>query len=245
MAKALVLVKRCIDYTVQIRLKPDGSGIETQGVKTAMNPFDEIAVEEAVRLKEKNLISEIVALSIGPVQAQDTLRQAMAMGADRAVHIETNEYPEPLQIAKTLTALAKRENADLVLLGKQAIDDDYGHEGVMTATMLDWNGAFNAAAIAPDWMAVCETDTGTGEIKLALPAVITADLRLNEPRKVPLPKVLEARKKPLESLSFADLGVAADSRLETLNVSLPQPRAAVVMLNSLDELIAKIDEARA
>lgn len=244
MTKALVFIKRCVDPAVAIRLKPDGSAVETQGVKMAINPFDEIAVEEAVRLKEKSLITEIVAASIGPAQSQDTLRQAMAMGADRAVHIATDIYPEPLAVAKTIAALAKRENVDLVLMGKQAIDDDFGQEGVMAATLLGWNFAANAAAVAPDWTVLCETDSGTREVKLTLPAVITADLRLNEPRKAPLPKVLEARKKPLENVSFAQLGIVVENRLENRGVALPEPRPPVIMLNSLEELIAKIEETR-
>lgn len=245
--RALVLVKRCVDHAVAIRLKADGSGVETTGVKMSVNPFDEIALEEAVRLKEQGKITEILALSIGPVQAQDTLRHALAMGADRAVHIAADAYPEPLDVAKTVAALAKRETVDLVLCGKQAIDDDFGHEGPMIAALLNWNAAFNAAKIEMgDTVSVtCETDTGETRKDLSLPALVTCDLRLNTPRAVPLPKVLEARKKPIESVIFDELGITLKPRLETVSVSLPRARDAVIMLDDIDALEGKIREALA
>ena len=198
--KILVPVKRVVDYNVKVRVKADGSGVDLANVKMSMNPFDEIAVEEAVRLKETGKLSEITVVAIGPAQAQDTLRHALAMGADRAIHIATDTYPEPLDVAKTIAALATREGVDLVLCGKQAIDDDYGHEGVMTATLLGWNMAINASKIGMSDVVnvTSETDTGETQNKLNFPAVITCDLRLNTPRSIPLPKVLEARKSRLK-----------------------------------------------
>lgn len=245
--KALVLVKRCVDHAVAIRLKTDGTGVETAGVKMAINPFDEIAMEEAVRLKDQGVLTDITAIAIGPAQAQDTLRHALAMGATHAIHIAADTYPEPLDVAKTLAALATREHADLILCGKQAIDDDYGHEGVMTGALLNWNTATNAARIDVQntLKVTCETDTGEAHVDLNFPAVITCDLRLNTPRSVPLPKVLEARKKTIESVSFSDLNVAPKNCLNTTSVSLPEPRAAVIMLHDMDALETSIREALA
>lgn len=247
--RILVFVRRCVDYTVPVRIKTDGSDVETSGVKMSMNPFDEIACEEAVRIKEKGIASEIIVLGLGAIQTQDTIRHALGMGADRGIFIETPVSLEPLEKAKIIAAIARAQNADLILLGKQAIDDDFGHEGVMTATLLGWNYAVNAASISflssptseaqTDVSVEQETDNGTEKKNLLLPAVITADLRLNTPRNVPLPKVLEARKKPLEILACS---TDIKPHLHTLKAQLPEPRPPVIMLHNIDDLIAKINE---
>ena len=246
--KLLVPVKRVVDYNVKVRVRADGTGVETAGVKMSMNPFDEIAVEEAVRLKEKGVATEIVVVSIGPREATDTLRTALAMGADRGILVETGELPEPLAVAKILKALVGRENPTLVILGKQAIDDDMNATGQMLAALLGWpQGTFaSRIAVEGDGVTVTrEIDGGLETIALTLPAIVTADLRLNEPRYASLPNIMKARKKPIETLSAGDLGVDAAPRLVTLRVAEPAIRKAGVKVASVAELVAKLrDEAK-
>ena len=246
--KLLVPVKRVVDYNVKVRVRADGTGVETAGVKMSMNPFDEIAVEEAVRLKEKGVATEIVVVSIGPREATDTLRTALAMGADRGILVETGELPEPLAVAKILKALVGRENPTLVILGKQAIDDDMNATGQMLAALLGWpQGTFaSRIAVEGDGVTVTrEIDGGLETIALTLPAIVTADLRLNEPRYASLPNIMKARKKPIETVSAGDLGVDAAPRLVTLRVAEPAIRKAGVKVASVAELVAKLrDEAK-
>ena len=241
--KLLVPVKRVVDYNVKVRVKADGTGVETAGVKMSMNPFDEIAVEEAVRLRERGVATEIVAVSIGPKEATDTLRTALAMGADRGILVETGELPEPLAVAKILRALVDREGPTLVILGKQAIDDDMNATGQMLAALLGWpQGTFaSKVAVEGDGILVTrEIDGGLETIALTLPAIVTADLRLNEPRYASLPNIMKARKKPIETLSAADLGVDAAPRLLTLRVAEPATRKAGVKVGSVAELVDKL-----
>ena len=241
--KLLVTVKRVVDYNVKVRVKSDGSGVETAGVKMSMNPFDEIAIEEAVRLKEKGVASEIVAVSIGVAQCQETLRTALAMGADRAILVQSDQNPEPLAVAKILKALVDREQPGLVLLGKQAIDDDMNATGQMLAGLLGWaQGTFASKVELSDGTATVtrEVDGGLETVALALPAIITADLRLNEPRYASLPNIMKARKKPLETISPAELGVDASPRLVTLRVSEPPVRKAGIKVGSVAELVEKL-----
>ena len=241
--KLLVPVKRVVDYNVKVRVKSDGSGVETAGVKMSMNPFDEIAIEEAVRLKEKGVATEIVAISIGVAQCQETLRTALAMGADRAILVQTDESPEPLAVAKILKALVEREQPGLVIMGKQAIDDDMNATGQMLAGLLGWSqGTFASKVEIADGTATVtrEIDDGLETIALTLPAIVTADLRLNEPRYASLPNIMKARKKPLETIAPGDLGVDASPRLSTLRVSEPQARKAGVKVGSVAELVDKL-----
>ena len=253
--KLLVPVKRVIDYNVKPRVKADGSGVELAGVKMSMNPFDEIAVEEAVRLKEKGAASEIVVVSIGVSQAQETLRTALAMGADRAILVQTDAQPEPLSVAKMLKALVEREQPGLVLMGKQAIDDDMNATGQMLAGLLGWaQGTFaSKVEIAPgettgetpsempgEVTVTREVDAGLETVALRLPAIVTVDLRLNEPRYASLPNIMKARKKPLETLTPADLGVDASPRLTTLKVAEPPVRKGGVKVASVSELVARL-----
>ncbi|KAJ8404991.1 hypothetical protein AAFF_G00329120 [Aldrovandia affinis] len=233
MARVLVGVKRVIDYAVKIRVKPDHSGVVTDGVKHSMNPFCEIAVEEAVRLKEKKVIKEVVAVSCGPQQVQETIRTALAMGADRGIHVEVSgkdyEALGPLQVSKILAALAKKEEAKMVILGKQAIDDDCNQTGQMTAALLDWpQGTFaSEVAVEGDTVKVVrEIDGGLETIKINLPAVVTADLRLNTPRYATLPNIMKAKKKKIAKVKPADLGVDLTSRVEVLRVDEPPQRQA-------------------
>ena len=246
--KLLVPVKRVVDYNVKVRVKSDGSGVELGGVKMAMNPFDEIAVEEAVRLREKGVASEIVAVSLGVAQCQETLRTALAMGADRGILVQTDVGLEPLAVAKLLAALVRRESAELVIMGKQAIDDDMNATGQMLAAMLGWpQGTFaSKVAVADGTVTVVrEIDGGLETVALGLPAVVTADLRLNEPRYASLPNIMKARKKPIETLSPADLGVDPAPRLTTLKVAEPATRKAGQKVGSVAELVAKLrDEAK-
>jgi electron transfer flavoprotein beta subunit len=243
--KILVPVKRVIDYNVKPRIRPDGSGVDLANVKMSMNPFDEIAVEEAVRLKEQGLASEIVAVSIGPAKAQDTLRTALAMGADRAILVQTDDEIEPLAVARLLHAIALEEQPGLVVMGKQAIDDDCNQTGQMLAAM--WNrpqGTF-ASKVELDGAAVKvtrEVDGGLETVSLTLPAVITTDLRLNEPRYASLPNIMQARRKPLAVKAPADFGVDTAPRLKTLHVAEPPVRKAGVMLDSVDALAGRIRE---
>ncbi|MEJ5155299.1 electron transfer flavoprotein subunit beta/FixA family protein [Gluconobacter wancherniae] len=241
--KVLVPVKRVVDYNVKVRVAADGSGVETQGVKMSMNPFDEIAIEEAVRLREKGAATEVVAVSIGVQASQDTLRTALAMGADRAILIRTDETLEPLAVAGLLKIIVEREAPGLVCMGKQAIDDDMNATGQILAAKLGWpQGTFASAVTIADGRAEIarEIDGGTEVISLALPAVVTADLRLNEPRYASLPNIMKARKKPLETLDAADLDVDLAPRLTIVSVAEPAERKEGVKLNSAAELVEKL-----
>lgn len=246
--KILVPIKRVIDYNVKIRVKPDGSGVETTNVKMSINPFDEIAVEEAVRLKEAGIATEIVVVSIGPAAAQDTMRSALAMGADRAIHVPCEAAIEPLAVAKTLAAVVAREKPELVILGKQAIDDDCNQTGQMLAGLLGWGqGTFASRLEIADGIASVtrEVDGGLEIVALRLPAIVTTDLRLNEPRYASLPNIMKAKKKPIDMLAPGDLGVDLAPRLAVLRVVEPRKRRGGVRVASVDELVAKLrDEAR-
>ncbi len=241
--KLLVAVKRVIDFNVKPRVKADGSGVDLANVKMSMNPFDEIAVEEAIRLKEKGVATEIVAVSIGPAKAQETLRTALAMGADRAILIQTDDEVEPLAVAKLLAKVAAEEEPGLVILGKQAIDDDSNQTGQMLAALLGWpQGTFaSKVEVAGDTVEVTrEVDGGLETVKLKVPAVVTTDLRLNEPRYASLPNIMKAKSKPLAQKSPADYGVDTAPRLATLKVVEPAKRQAGVKVGSVDELIGKL-----
>jgi electron transfer flavoprotein beta subunit len=238
--KLLVPVKRVVDYNVKVRVKPDGSGVETSGVKMSMNPFDEIAVEEAVRLKEKGIAKEIVAVSLGVAQCQETLRTAMAMGADRAILVQTDVELQPLAVAKLLKALVDKEQPSLVVMGKQAIDDDMNATGQMLAALLGWPQATFASKLdisGNEATVTREIDGGLETLALTLPAVVTTDLRLNEPRYASLPNIMKAKKKPLETITPADLGVDPAPRLTTLKVASPPTRSAGRKLGSVAELV--------
>ncbi|MFN9764202.1 MAG: electron transfer flavoprotein subunit beta/FixA family protein [Pseudomonadota bacterium] len=241
--KILVPVKRVVDYNVKVRVKADGSGVDIANVKMSMNPFDEIAVEEAVRLKEKGLATEIVAVSCGVAQCQETLRTAMAIGADRAILVQTDVELQPLAVAKILKALLDREQPQLVILGKQAIDDDCNQTGQMLATLAGLPQAtFVSKVEVADGHATMtrEIDGGLERIRLRLPAVMTTDLRLNEPRYVTLPNIMKAKKKPLETLAPADLGVDPAPRIRTLKVSEPPRRGAGVKVADVATLVDKL-----
>ena len=241
--KILVPVKRVVDYNVKIRVKADQTGVETANVKMSMNPFDEIAVEEAVRLKEKGLAGEIIAVSAGVAAAAETIRTALAMGADRGILIETEVELQPLAVAKLLKAVVARESPGLVIMGKQAIDDDMNATGQMLAALLGWpQGTFaSKVALADGRVAVTrEVDGGLETVELALPAVVTADLRLNEPRYASLPNIMKARKKPIETLTPAALGVDVTPRLAVLKVEEPPKRKAGAKVASVAELVAKL-----
>ncbi len=243
--KIVVPVKRVVDYNVKIRVKPDGSGIELANVKMSMNPFDEIAVEEAVRLKEKGKATEVVIVSIGGPKSQETIRTALAIGADRGILIETaeNETVEPLAVAKILKAIVEAEAPQLVILGKQAIDDDSNQTGQMLAALLDWPQGTFASKVEPaaDSVSVTrEVDGGLETIKLKLPAIITTDLRLNEPRYPALPNIMKAKKKPLDVKKPADFGVNTAPRLKVVKISEPPVRKAGVKVGSVAELVQKL-----
>ncbi|MBS0441882.1 MAG: electron transfer flavoprotein subunit beta/FixA family protein [Proteobacteria bacterium] len=241
--KILVPVKRVVDYNVKVRVKADGSGVDIANVKMSMNPFDEIAVEEAVRLKEKGTATEIIAVSCGITQCQETLRTAMAIGADRAILVETTEELQPLAVAKLLKALVDKEQPGLVILGKQAIDDDCNQTGQMLAALANLpQGTFaSKVEVADGSVAVTrEVDGGLETIKLKLPAVVTTDLRLNEPRYVTLPNIMKAKKKPLEVLKPADLGLDVAPRIKTLKVSEPPKRGAGIKVPDVATLVAKL-----
>jgi len=241
--KVLVPVKRVIDYNVKIRVKPDGSGVDTSNVKMSMNPFDEIAVEEAVRLKEKGIVTEIIAVSCGTTACQETLRTALAIGADRAVLVETEVELQPLAVAKLLKALADKEQPQLVILGKQAIDDDANQVGQMLAALLGWPQATFASKVdIADGHATVkrEIDGGLETLKLVLPAVITADLRLNEPRYATLPNIMKAKKKPMEIVKPDALGVDVTPRLTTIKVVEPAKRKGGGKVADVKELVAKL-----
>ena len=241
--KILVPVKRVIDYNVKVRVKSDNTGVETANVKMSMNPFDEIAVEEAVKLKEAGQATEIVAVSIGESKCQETLRTAMAMGADTAILVETDDVVEPLNVAKLLKAVIDEQKPDLVIMGKQAIDDDSNQTGQMLATLLGWGQATFASKVElKDGSAhvTRELDGGLQTLAVKTPCIITTDLRLNEPRYASLPNIMKAKKKPLETKSPADYGVEITPRLETLKVEEPAERSGGVKVNSVDELLDKL-----
>ncbi|MDG4585232.1 MAG: electron transfer flavoprotein subunit beta/FixA family protein [Candidatus Competibacter sp.] len=241
--KILVAVKRVVDYNVKVRAKADGTGVETANVKMSMNPFDEIAVEEAVRLQEAGKAQEIVAVSLGVAACQDTIRTALAMGADRGILVETDAELQPLAVAKLLKAVVEKENPDLVILGKQAIDDDANQTGQMLAALLGWpQGTFASKVELGDGTVnvTREIDGGLETVALKLPALVTTDLRLNEPRFVKLPNIMKAKKKPLEVLKPADLGVDVAPRLVTLKVQEPPKRQAGIKVGSVAELVDKL-----
>ncbi len=241
--KVLVPVKRVVDYNVKVRVKADGSGIETANVKMSMNPFDEIAVEEAVRLKEAGVVKEIVVVSCGTTASQETLRTALALGADRAILVETDAELQPLAVAKLLQAVAQKESPDFAILGKQAIDDDCNQTGQMLSALLGWSQATFASKVKiADGKAEVtrEVDGGLETISVKLPAVITADLRLNEPRYVTLPNIMKAKKKPLETLKPDALGVDVSPRLATLKVEEPPTRKAGVKVADAKALVEKL-----
>jgi len=241
--KVLVPVKRVVDYNVKVRVRADGTGVETAGVKMSMNPFDEIAVEEAVRLKEKGIATEIVAVSLGIAACAETIRTALAMGADRGILVETDVELQPLAVAKLLAAIAGREQPGLIILGKQAIDDDMSATGQMLAAFLGWpQGTFASKLTFADGgvTVIREVDGGLETVALSLPAIITTDLRLNEPRYASLPNIMKARKKPIETLKPADLGVDLAPRLKVLKVIEPAKRKAGVKVGSVAELVAKL-----
>ena len=241
--KILVAVKRAIDYNVKARPKSDGSGVDLANVKMSMNPFDEIAVEEAIRMQEAGVAEEIVAVSVGPKQCQETLRTAMAMGADRGILVETDEEVQPLAVAKILKALVEKEAPRIVLLGKQAIDDDANQTGQMLAALLGWGQATFACDVefAGDELKVNrEVDGGTQSITVQLPAIVTVDLRLNEPRYVKLPNIMKAKKKQLDTYSPADLAVDIALRLKLIKVEEPPVRAGGVKVADVDELVDKL-----
>ena len=241
--KVLVPVKRVIDYNVKVRVKADNSSVELSNVKMAMNPFDEIAVEQALRLRETGGAEEVVVVSIGPAQNQETIRTALAMGADRGIHIEASHDIEPLAVAKLLKAVVERENPGLVLLGKQAIDDDCNQTGQMLAALLGWaQGTFVSALDVAGETAkiVREVDGGLEHLEVKMPAIVSVDLRLNEPRYASLPNIMKAKKKPLDSLSVNDLGVDIKPRLTVIKVEEPASREAGIRVADVKELIKKL-----
>jgi electron transfer flavoprotein beta subunit len=241
--KILVPVKRVLDYNVKPRVKADGSGVDLANVKMSMNPFDEIAVEEAIRLKEKGVATEVVAVSIGPAKAQETLRTALAMGADRAILVETDDVVEPLAVAKMLKAIADEEQPSLVILGKQAIDDDSNQTGQMLAALTGWGQATFANEVAVTAEAATvkrEIDGGLQTVTVKLPAIITTDLRLNEPRYASLPNIMKAKSKPLATKTPADLGVDTTPRITTITVAEPPVRQAGIKVESVDDLVGKL-----
>ena len=241
--KILVPVKRVVDYNVKVRVKSDGSGVDIANVKMSMNPFDEIAVEEAVRLKEKGVVTEVIAVSCGVTQCQETLRTAMAIGADRAILVESTEELQPLAVAKLLKALVDKEQPGLVILGKQAIDDDCNQTGQMLAALLDRpQGTFASKVEVADGAVnvTREIDGGLETVKLQLPAIVTTDLRLNEPRYVTLPNIMKAKKKPLEVVKPADLGVDVGSKIKTLKVAEPPKRGAGIKVPDVATLVDKL-----
>ncbi|MEM9522716.1 MAG: electron transfer flavoprotein subunit beta/FixA family protein [Pseudomonadota bacterium] len=250
--KVLVPVKRVIDYNVKVRVKADGSGVDLANVKMSMNPFDEIAIEEAIRMKEAGKAEEVVAVSVGVKQAQETLRTALAMGADRAILVvaadDVHTDIEPLAVAKILKGVIDEERPGLVLCGKQAIDNDMNATGQMLAALLGWSQATFASEVDVDGahaIVTREIDGGLQTIKVAMPAIITVDLRLNEPRYASLPNIMKAKKKPMDEKSPSDYGVEAAPRLEILKTGEPEARATGVKVDSVDELVAKLKEAGA
>ena len=246
--KVLVAVKRVVDYNVKIRVKADGSGVELANVKMSMNPFDEIGVEEAVRLKESGKATEVVAVSIGPAQAQETLRTALAMGADRAILVKTDDLVEPLAVAKILKGIVAAESPEIVILGKQAIDDDCNQTGQMLAALLGWPQATFTSKLEPgagEAQITREIDGGLQMLTVKLPAVVTTDLRLNQPRYASLPTIMKAKKKPLDEKTPADYGVDTAPRLKVVKTEEPPKRLAGIKVGSPAELVAKLKEAGA
>lgn len=245
MSKILVGIKRVIDYSVRVRVKPDNSGVVTDGVKMSINPFDEIALEEALRIKERGLASEIVAVSVGPADTQTQLRTALAMGADRALLVQSEQALESLDVAKIFLKIVEKESPTLVIFGKQAIDDDNGQTGQMLAALWNRPQACFASKLEIDGTVarvVREVDTGIETIEVDLPAVITTDLRLNEPRYVKLPEIMKAKKKPLETLAMADLGMAIDRQFKTVKVTTPAARRKGVMVKDVGELVTALKQ---
>ena len=241
--KVLVPVKRVVDYNVKVRVKSDNSGVELDNVKMSMNPFDEIAVEEALRLKEKGIATEVIAISIGSTQVQETIRNALAMGADSGIFVEATNNLEPLNIAKIISSIAKKENIHLLILGKQAIDDDMNATGQMIAAFLGWPQATFASKIdVSDEKAIVsrEVDGGIENIEVSLPAVISTDLRLNEPRYASLPNIMKAKKKPINQIQVDELNLKIEQRLEILRVEEPAKRQSGIMLKTVDELVDKL-----
>ena len=241
--KVLVPVKRVIDYNVKVRVKADNTGVELANVKMAMNPFDEIAVEQALRLKEAGGASEVVVVSIGPAQNQETIRTSLAMGADRGIHIESSHDIEPLAVAKLLKAVVQRENPGLVLVGKQAIDDDCNQTGQMLAALLDWaQGTFVSALdlVGDTAKIVREVDGGLEHLEIKMPAIVSVDLRLNEPRYASLPNIMKAKKKPIDSLTINDLDIDIKPRLQVVKVEEPAAREAGVKVADVRELVEKL-----
>jgi electron transfer flavoprotein beta subunit len=241
--KILVPIKRVLDYNIRVRLKADGSGVETAGAKMVMNPFDEIALEEAIRHKEAGKVSEIVAITIGNQACQETLRSALAMGADRAILIEANSELEPLSIAHILNALVLKETPQLVLMGKQAVDDDYGQTGQMLAALLNWPQATFASKLVfveTQVEVTCEIDGGLETLALELPVVVTTDLRLNQPRYITLPNIMKTRQKTITVLPIADLGVELKTHLNVLKIELPPSRKAGIKVSNAQELVEKL-----
>ena len=241
--KVLVPVKRVIDYNVKVRVKADNTGVELANVKMAMNPFDEIAVEQALRLKEAGGASEVVVVSIGPAQNQETIRTSLAMGADRGIHIEASHDIEPLAVAKLLKAVVQRENPGLVLVGKQAIDDDCNQTGQMLAALLGWaQGTFVSAldVVGDTAKIVREVDGGLEHLEIKMPAIVSVDLRLNEPRYASLPNIMKAKKKPIDSLTINDLDVDIKPRLQVVKVEEPAAREAGVKVADVRELVEKL-----
>jgi electron transfer flavoprotein beta subunit len=241
--KILVPVKRVVDYNVKVRVKSDNSGVELDNVKMSMNPFDEIAVEEALRLKEKGIATEVIAISIGVSQVQETIRNALAMGADSGIFVEVNETLEPLNIAKIISSIAKKENIDLMILGKQAIDDDMNATSQMVAALLNWPQATFASKIEIiDKIAKVsrEVDGGIENIEVNLPAVISTDLRLNEPRYASLPNIMKAKKKPINEIKVDDLKIDIKQRLDILKVEEPSKRQSGIMVKTIEELVDKL-----
>lgn len=244
--RVLVGCKRVIDYAVKVRVLPDRSGVVTDGVKHSMNPFDEIALEEALRLKEKKIASEVIAVSCGPPQCQETLRTALAIGADKAIHVPSDQILQPLTVAKVLAKIVQSREVDLVILGKQAIDDDCNQTAQMLAGLLGWPQASFASKVERngDHLYVTrEVDGGLESIRVKLPAVVSADLRLNEPRYATLPNIMKAKKKPLEVVTLESVGVALSSGLSVLSVEDPPTREAGSKVADVDELIAKLKDA--
>ncbi len=241
--KILVPVKRVVDYNVKVRVKPDGTGVDLANVKMSMNPFDEIAVEEAIRLKEKGTASEVIVVSVGPQQAQETIRTALAMGADRGILVKVDGEVEPLAVAKILKAIAEAEQPQLVILGKQAIDDDSNQTGQMLAALLGWAQGTFASKVAPEGDSVSvtrEIDGGLQTVKLKLPAIVTTDLRLNEPRYASLPNIMKAKKKPIDEKTAGDYGVDAAPRLTVVKVAEPPKRSGGVKVKDVAELVSKL-----
>ena len=241
--KILVPVKRVVDYNVKVRVKNDNSGVELDNVKMSMNPFDEIAIEEALRLKEKGVATEVIAISIGATQVQETIRNALAMGADSGIFVEVNDHLEPLSVAKIITSVAKKENVDLIILGKQAIDDDMNATGQMVSAMLGWPQATFASKVEVTDKTIKvsrEVDGGTENIEVTIPAIITTDLRLNEPRYASLPNIMKAKKKPINEVKIDDLKINIKQRLSILKVEEPDKRESGIMVKTVEELVEKL-----